>query len=332
MIQSSFKIPLLGRILRIIVGIINLPAILKNIQIIENTVFSSQQRAEAQAHAMHSQLNLLRDFILNSRDQLVDQINQAASQKDIVAMERHQRQLLDDSIGRLLEIISKIDLQETDSEENHLDDEMSLAFMDKFRGSQEEVKAKQAIYLPYVNQALEQSKGEKILDIGSGRGEWLGLLRDNGCKGSGVDMNRVLVEQCKNAGLDVHCADGLTYLQAQPAQSYAVITGFHIVEHLPLQTLLALFDECFRVLSPGGIAIFETPNPENLVTGACDFYFDPTHLKPLPPMTLHFLLEARGGRDAQIIRCHPNDDIRVDDKTVAAYLSGPRDYSVLAWK
>jgi O-antigen chain-terminating methyltransferase len=301
----------------------NLPAILKNIQIAENTVFSSRQRAEAQAHAMHCQLNLLRDYIVNSQDQLIDQIKQAASKKDLLAMEQHQRQLLDESNGRLLEIISK---------ENHLDDRMSLAFMDKFRGSREEIKDKQAIYLPYINRALEQSKADKILDIGSGRGEWLELLRDYGHKGSGVDMNRVLVEQCKEAGLDVHCVDGLNYLQAQPAQSLAAITGFHIVEHLPLQTLLLLFDECFRVLSPGGIAIFETPNPENLVTGACDFYFDPTHRKPLPPKTLHFLIEAGGGRDAQIIRCHANDDVRVDDKTVAAYLAGPRDYSVLAWK
>ena len=319
-IQSSFRIPVLGKISRIIVGIINLPEILKNIQVAENTIFSHQKNTELQTHSTRCQLNLLREYIITSQDQLADKI------------ERHQRQLLDESSNRLIKIISNINLKETDSEESLVDDTMYLAFMDKFRGSRKEIKEKQAIYLPYINRALKQSEVEKILDIGCGRGEWLELLRDNGYKGSGIDMNRVMVEQLKKTGLDVHCTEGLNYLQAQPSHSHAAITGFHIVEHLPLQTLLLLFDECFRVLSPGGVVIFETPNPENLVTGACDFYLDPTHQKPIPPLTLSFLIEARGGRDAQIIRCHPNDNAKTDDATVNSYLFGPRDYSVLAWK
>jgi len=48
------------------------------------------------------------------------------------------------------------------------------------------------------------------------------------------------------------------------------------------------------VLRPGGLAIFETPNPENLVVGACNFYMDPTHHNPLPPPMVEYLIEARG--------------------------------------
>ena len=34
---------------------------------------------------------------------------------------------------------------------------------------------------------------------------------------------------------------------------------------------------------PGGCVLLETPNPHNVLMGACDFYNDPTHLSPLPP-------------------------------------------------
>src|SRR5690606_20333342 len=75
-----------------------------------------------------------------------------------------------------------------------------------------------------------------------------------------------------------------------------------VVEHLPFRALVALFDEALRVLAAGGAILFETPNPENLVVGACTFNYDPTHMKPLPPDLLRFLADARGYGDARIIR------------------------------
>ena len=57
--------------------------------------------------------------------------------------------------------------------------------------------------------------------------------------------------------------------------------------------LIRLIDETFRALRPGGVAIFETPNPENLIVGACNFWNDPTHHKPLPPEMMRFIFEAR---------------------------------------
>jgi O-antigen chain-terminating methyltransferase len=39
---------------------------------------------------------------------------------------------------------------------------------------------------------------------------------------------------------------------------------------------------------PGGLLILETPNPENLVVGACTFWYDPTHIRPLPPAMMRF--------------------------------------------
>ena len=64
--------------------------------------------------------------------------------------------------------------------------------------------------------------------------------------------------------------------------------------HPEIALLLRLLDECLRVLRPGGVAIFETPNPNNMLVGSCNFYVDPTHRNPVHPRTLHYLFGIRG--------------------------------------
>ena len=74
----------------------------------------------------------------------------------------------------------------------------------------------------------------------------------------------------------------------------AVVTAFHLIEHLPLSALLEFLNEAFRVLVPGGPIILETPNPQNLLVGACNFYVDATHVKPLHPAAMEFILQKPG--------------------------------------
>ena len=93
-----------------------------------------------------------------------------------------------------------------------------------------------------------------------------------------------MVEECLNSGLNVVEQDAIEYLNLLEPESIGAITGFHIVKHLPFSTLVQLLDECLRMLTSGGIAIFETPIPENLMVGSYNFYTDPTHRNPMPPI------------------------------------------------
>jgi O-antigen chain-terminating methyltransferase len=93
------------------------------------------------------------------------------------------------------------------------------------------------------------------------------------------------------------------------------------------------------VLRPGGVAIFETPNPENLIVGACNFYYDPTHLRPLPPEPMRFLLEASGFVDVVIERLHPGAapstiDSATDPRAnvYSTLMSVPQDYALIGYK
>lgn len=218
---------------------------------------------------------------------------------------------------------------------------------DTFRGSRDEVKDKLAPYLDDVNEVPGHGPA---IDVGCGRGEWLELLRDADIDGYGVDLNQVVVDRCVDRGLDVRAADALAHLRDLPDGSARVITSFHVVEHLSLDTLVGLIDAALVALQRDGLLIFETPNPTNLTVGAASFYLDPTHLKPLHPQFLEFLLQARGFTDTEVRYLAPSEAPRLTVQDLAATddddrervqrvvdqvnwsLSGPMDYAVLARK
>ncbi|NWG04930.1 MAG: methyltransferase domain-containing protein [Syntrophaceae bacterium] len=257
---------------------------------------------------------------------------------EILEQQRRLTSLLEEARKRLLKTVSSKQIENILKEEDHLLDAMYVFFEDRFRGTREEIKERLRVYLPYVKQAQIGEESSPILDLGCGRGEWLELLKENGYIAKGVDFNRVMIRKCQEIGLEVIDSDIIEYLTNQQPNSFGAITGFHILEHLPYKSIISLFDETLRVLKSGGMVIFETPNPENLIVGACNFYFDPTHRNPLPPRLLSFLIESRGFEKTEIIRLHPLGFFREEQKTsdvvkvLATLFNAEQDYSVIAYK
>ena len=218
-------------------------------------------------------------------------------------------------------------------------DELYATFEDQFRGRRDDVKARVAVYIPRLVDAGLGTSDSPVLDLGCGRGEWLEVLRDHGLQARGVDTNRTMLAYCRTAGLDATESDALACLRETPAASLGAVTGFHIVEHVSLPYLVSLLKETARTLRPGGTAIFETPNPENVLVGSHTFYLDPTHVNPIPPMTLRFFVEAAGLRDVEVVFLHPypeHERLTAGDQAVETFVNsrffGPRDYAVIARK
>jgi O-antigen chain-terminating methyltransferase len=218
-------------------------------------------------------------------------------------------------------------------------DTFFAAFDERFRGSREEVKRRLRVYLPMVQEAKVKTDASPVIDLGCGRGEWLELLQEEGMQARGVDQNHILVEECVRAGLDVVEGDLLTYLCGLPDRRIGAVTGFHIMEHLPFEMLLKLFDETVRVLRPGGVAIFETPNPQNVLVSTLAFHIDPTHRSPLPGVLVKFVAEVKGLDRVELLPLHPFPDahrVRDVDLEVAKRFNelfyGARDYAVIGWK
>jgi SAM-dependent methyltransferase len=172
------------------------------------------------------------------------------------------------------------------------------AHQERFRGSREFVRKRLEIYLPQVQSVA--GADHPVLDLGPGRGEWLAQLRDRGIAAYGVDINSSFVASAAEMGLDVRHEDAVEHLRRLPDGSLAAVTAFHLVEHLSPAALIELVDNALRALRPGGLLILETPNPLNLKVGAASFHLDPTHVRPIHPLFLEFVLENRGFAEVRV--------------------------------
>lgn len=278
-----------------------------------------------------------REAVDNVEGNLKEMFKQIRDHKRNI-LDEHQRlaRLLEEVKARSQDSMPKEELESIVKEEDRLLDAMYVELEDRFRGTREDIKERQRVYIKYVRQAHEDTDGSSLLDVGCGRGEWLEVLKENGLPARGVDINRVMVHQCRERGLDIEERDAVDYLRDQRSTSLCAITGFHIVEHLLFRDLVALLDESLRVLKPGGLVIFETPNPENILVGSCNFYNDPTHIKPIPPATLHSLVEMRGFDQAQILRLSPLNFLNYDKQDELRHIifrfNMEQDYAVIARK
>jgi len=211
-------------------------------------------------------------------------------------------------------------------------------FEARFRGTREAVKERQRTYLAPVRRATAARSGARCVDIGCGRGEWLELLAEEGLEAVGFDLDPSMAGEARQAGLDARVGDGIAWLEQQAPASIDVVTAFQVIEHLPFEALIRLFDAALRALTPDGVAIFETPNPENLLVATGSFYLDPTHQRPIPPALAEFLGQQRGFGRVELLRTNalPEWMHVAGDGEVAhrlnALLYGAQDYALIAWK
>ena len=169
-----------------------------------------------------------------------------------------------------------------------------VGFEDAFRGSSDDIQRRLRDYIPIFTGASD------VLDIGCGRGEFLALLREGGVTARGIDLNDAMVAVCREKGFEATKADALSYLRGVPPGSLGGLFAAQVVEHLEPAYLTRLLEAAFDALRPGAPIVLETINP------ACWFAFfesyirDITHVRPLHPDTLKFLLIASGFQQIEI--------------------------------
>lgn len=208
------------------------------------------------------------------------------------------------------------------------------AFEEKYRGARKTIALRLRAYLPFIEPLAQFAKGAPIIDLGCGRGEWLELMAETGFSAFGVDLDEGMLADCYERNLPVEHGDAIDYLATLPDESQAIVSAFHVAEHISFDQLQVTVSEALRVLKPGGLLIMETPNPENIIVATRNFYLDPTHKRPIPPQLLSFLPEYYGFARTKILRLQESKTLMMNE-TVAlfdVFQGASPDYAVIAQK
>jgi O-antigen chain-terminating methyltransferase len=364
-IRTLERIPIAGYLLQMLIALARLPAMIRHEREFQGYLVAQQlaiaDHVNDTQQAVTSELDRHTSSLATIPAQLhalETRVNETMLSRLMAEQEKLQRTeaellLLSDHLTDVSQALgthqSVLDSLKTDvntltrnlvAEENRTIDELRewdqfyASFEEQFRGSAKEVEERLRFYLPFLADLKPESQ---ILDLGSGRGDWLELLRAQGFNPRGVEVNEVLGEHSRQQGLDVVSMEMMVYLGQQADNSLDLVTVFHLIEHFNIGKLIRLLDEVKRALRPGGLLILETPSPENLVVAACNFYADPTHYKPIYPQTLIFLLDRKGFGDLNLHYLHPVENSPFTGESEGSqqldlWFFGPRDFAVIARK
>jgi len=169
-----------------------------------------------------------------------------------------------------------------------MSDSLYRGFEDRFRGSIDEIRQKQRVFVPVFAGASD------VLDIGCGRGEFLELLKDHRIGARGIDSNAAMIADATSRGLDVVQADAMAHLQSLPDASLGGAIASQVIEHMEPSYLLALLPIIFKKLRPNAPVVLETINPACWLAFFSSYLRDFTHVWPVHPDTLQYLLQANG--------------------------------------
>jgi SAM-dependent methyltransferase len=176
-----------------------------------------------------------------------------------------------------------------------------VEFEDRFRGSNDELRASQERYL-----TLFPWGPGLVLDIGCGRGEMLSLLEEAGHDVIGVDTDAGMVAACKAKGLPALLEDGIHYLSRASDGTLKGIFCAQVVEHLITPELERLISLSQQKLKRGGVLVVETINPRSSYALGNHFYADTSHVRPVHPETLRYICEQVGFTRVQLEERSPH--------------------------
>ncbi|MDH3250506.1 MAG: methyltransferase domain-containing protein [Acidimicrobiia bacterium] len=108
-------------------------------------------------------------------------------------------------------------------------------------------------HLLTVDRLLGPKPGERVLEVGCGRGHLTKRLRDKGVEAVGIDANPQASEHAVTDGVITMDAAHLEF----ETDAFDKIVSVHAIEHIP--PIESAFGEMARVLKPGGTALYIYP-------------------------------------------------------------------------
>ncbi|MCT7972015.1 class I SAM-dependent methyltransferase [Laspinema olomoucense] len=157
---------------------------------------------------------------------------------------------------------------------------------------------KQTLYEPINDSRLKSVltslkplvKGQKMLDVGCGEGQFVDVALRCGWDASGIELSDSAVAICQNFGLPVQKID--LFDQTLETNSFDLITLSEVIEHISHPA--PFIARTAQLLKPEGLLYLTTPNFDSLdrrILGADWRVIHREHLSYFTPSTLKYLIE-----------------------------------------
>jgi SAM-dependent methyltransferase len=145
------------------------------------------------------------------------------------------------------------------------------------------------VFTPY----LPVKRDARILDLGSGYGEFLYFLQREGYEmAAGADLDPKHVETGRSLGVrNLTCGDARQLLRESSGQ-LDFISAIDVLEHFPKEHAIELLNLIHMALQPGGRFLCQVPNAAAFYLPL--FYMDFTHETPFAPSSLKQALQMAG--------------------------------------
>ncbi len=175
-----------------------------------------------------------------------------------------------------------------------MDPDFYKEFENNFRGSREQITKILSNYDGLIDYILDIDDNPTLLDIGSGRGEWIQKCNAMGFRSIGLELDSSMANDCRKLNLNIKQGDALLLLDDFPENSYSIVSAFHVIEHMNHENINELLIKAKRILKPEGLLILETPSIDNFLVSTKSFHIDPTHINPIHPDLLAFIIKRIG--------------------------------------
>ena len=159
-------------------------------------------------------------------------------------------------------------------------------------------------YEYYFRGWMPENKNGAILDLACGDGKVLYFFRKWGFTNlSGVDISLEQVMLSRQVMPEVKQCNAIDFLEEHP-DSFDLITGLNIIEHLTKDEVCLFMERCFAALKPGGRLVLLTPNADSPFSCSVR-YADFTHEVCFNPRSLDSTLKVFGFKRIEMREAGP---------------------------